>query len=203
MAISAGDSECSTGLSKALYDALLADGRIPWPASMTSEQQQTPKAVAYAIAEKVAEAANADSAPVQATYTTASGQVFAIGVAYVVNFDTQEEDTHNAVATGPGWKFTVPAGKGGRYLVAAAITFAGQHTGGLSVLALRVNSTERRRLACIQSSTTDQASLSGSTVIMLGAGQTVDVTLKHTSANIEALEAIAAANYVTITRLSD
>lgn len=114
MSISAGDSGCTIGLSKALYDALLADARIPWPASMTDAQKATPKAVAYAIAAKVAEAANADSLTVHAACSSSTGQSIPRDSTTVVNFATKDEDTHNAVTTGASWRFTTPAGKGGQ-----------------------------------------------------------------------------------------
>jgi hypothetical protein len=38
-----------------------------------------------------------------------------------INYSSKEFDTHNAVTTGPSWRFTCPPGKGGLYLVCGAV----------------------------------------------------------------------------------
>ncbi len=42
----------------------------------------------------------------------------------IIDFDTSVFDTDTAVATGASWKFTVPTGKGGKYLVICSIALA-------------------------------------------------------------------------------
>lgn len=204
MSMDPGNSDCTTGLSKALYDALLGDVRLPWPVGMTEAQKDSPRAIAYAIASKVAAEANADNLTVHAAYTSVSGQVIPSGVATVVNFATKQEDTHNAVITGVNWRFLAPTGRGGRYLVTAACTFATGVTDGVSILAVRVSDVERYRLARIAASVTEMQSVGGSAVVTLTDGQHLDVVVSHQSdAGGEALETVASANYVTVTRLGD
>ena len=58
-----------------------------------------------------------------AEYTTIAGQSIPNNTATTINFGTQVVDTDNAVATGAGWTFTVPTGKGGRYLVDVAYSY--------------------------------------------------------------------------------
>lgn len=44
--------------------------------------------------------------------------------AEIIDFDTSDFDTDTAVTTGASWKFTVPTGKGGKYLVMCNIALA-------------------------------------------------------------------------------
>ncbi len=206
MSMDPGNADCTTGLSKALYDALTGDARMPFPPSMTDAQKAVPRAVCYAVASKVAAEANADRLPVHAAYTSASGQSIPKDTDAVINFATREEDTHNAVATGAAWRFTCPTGKGGRYLVTAGCTFdSALSDSAVAYLAIRVNGTARRRVARIAGSAMQQEELSGSTVLSLSAGHYVDVALFHKSEHSggEPLETMAVGNFITITRLSD
>lgn len=46
-----------------------------------------------------------------------------------INYDSKEEDTHNAVTTGVGtWRFTCPAGKSGLYAIGGASNAPGTGT---------------------------------------------------------------------------
>jgi tail fiber protein len=63
----------------------------------------------------------ATTAVVRAYYRKATTTALATGTT-LLNFDIMKADSHSAVTTGAGWKFTVPAGKGGLYLVTAAST---------------------------------------------------------------------------------
>ena len=53
---------------------------------------------------------------VGARYEHTSGQTIS-GVSDIIDFDTKDYDSHNAVTTGASWRFTVPSGKAGKYLV--------------------------------------------------------------------------------------
>lgn len=61
MALNAGNSACSTGLSKRVYDYLIADSRNGFSASMTSAQTDAVKALCYAIARGVVDEIQADA----------------------------------------------------------------------------------------------------------------------------------------------
>lgn len=62
MALDAGDSGCTTGLSHLIYDSLTSDTRSGFSSPMTTAQSNSVKALAYSIAATVVAhlAANAE-----------------------------------------------------------------------------------------------------------------------------------------------
>lgn len=55
--------------------------------------------------------------PVVAEYFRGSNTTLTANSTTILDFDSKITDSDNAVTTGAAWKFTVPVGKGGRYIV--------------------------------------------------------------------------------------
>lgn len=53
MALNTGNSDCTTGMSKTVYDYLIGDARNGFSGTMTSAQDDAVKAICYAIARAV------------------------------------------------------------------------------------------------------------------------------------------------------
>lgn len=62
-------------------------------------------------------ASGGSSTPVIAIYSSDSGQTLTRNQENIVNFEDRVVDTDSAVTTGASWRFTVPADKGGVYVV--------------------------------------------------------------------------------------
>jgi hypothetical protein len=62
MALNKGDSDCTTGLSKRIYNHWLADARNGFSSPLSAAQQDTLKSLCWAVAQAVVEEiqANAD-----------------------------------------------------------------------------------------------------------------------------------------------
>ncbi len=73
MAMNAGNSGCTTGLSSRIYDYLIADSRNGFSSPLTSGQSDAVKALCYAIARGVVDEVNADGACAITVSTDAFG----------------------------------------------------------------------------------------------------------------------------------
>lgn len=60
-----------------------------------------------------------------ARYVMTVNQSVPNGPFTVLNYNTKDYDTDNAVTVGAAWKFTVPAGKGGKYHMTASVNAVG------------------------------------------------------------------------------
>jgi hypothetical protein len=74
---------------------------------------------------------------VAARYTSASGQTIPNVTSTVVNFNTKEYDTHNAVTTGTNWKFTAPVA--GFYNVSSHVLYSSFTSGGIGTVSLSIS----------------------------------------------------------------
>lgn len=99
------------------------------------------------------------------------------GAGAIVNYDTGDYDTDGAVTTGAGWKFTVPAGKGGLYHVSAGLDFSPSANGGFFHMFLYRNGSNYRRLAYIaQNNASNQyAGMWSSIDLVLAAGDYIQI----------------------------
>lgn len=77
-------------------------------------------------------------------YRASAGSLPASGSVQIVNYDTKEWDTHNAVTTGASWKFTAPFS--GKFLVNASITLVGCDDATIVQMDLYKNGVKYRRL---------------------------------------------------------
>lgn len=76
MALNAGNSDCTTGLSKRVYDYLVADSRNGFSSSMSAAQTDAVKALCYAVARGVV-----DEITTNAVVTvTATTNVYGTGI---------------------------------------------------------------------------------------------------------------------------
>lgn len=99
----------------------------------------------------------------------------------IINFSTQEWDNYGAVDVGTGWTFTAPVG--GKYLVTACATLASPTADAWAQLTLYKAGSIHKRLGYAQASTASGTlSVSGSCVVALTQGQTLDVRITSSAA---------------------
>lgn len=137
-----------------------------------------------------------------AVYQTNAAQSIASGSFAVINFGTVVTDTDSAVTTGAGWKFTVPAGKGGHYLITANARF-GALTANTGIIQLAIfigGSQSISGNACDASNGATQA-LNVSGVLSVAAGQTIDVRAFQSQGANRSLNAQFFDNSISIKRL--
>lgn len=201
MAINAGDSDCTTGLSKALYDALLGDGRLPFPSPMTTEQQASPKAICYAIASKVAASVNGEF--VGTSWWNGTPQSVGVGL-HVVNFDNYVRGTGGSLSGG-GWRFTAPSD--GWYTVGAMVSLnpQGMTPGRIAYLSAFVGGVELRRLGRVVGTGAGTGpGVGGSASLHLSAGDVLTIRFWHNDSEKGTLsfETGASTSYVDVVRLA-
>lgn len=137
-----------------------------------------------------------------ARYTTAAGQSIPNSAMTVVNFGTQDTDSYGLVTTGAGWKFTVPAGYDGLYLVNSAISFNAAAAFSSCFLSLLKNGSEYERAQRIVTAGAGFFVLGAAWILRLQAGDYVQVGVDQTSGGAQPLETAAITNWVTIAGLS-
>lgn len=76
MALNAGNSACTSGLSQRVYDYLIADARNGFSSPMSSGQTDAVKALCYAIARGVVDEIQADAV----VSTTVAADAFGAGI---------------------------------------------------------------------------------------------------------------------------
>lgn len=125
----------------------------------------------------------------------------------VLNFDTKVIDTHGAVTTGssPNWKFTAPAS--GNYRVShvwETQANASALVGKFLAFDLIKNGTQFLSLSKHISQTTSSAKRtgSGSAIVALNAGDTVQIRVDSDDGTIYTMATSALLNFVSIERLS-
>lgn len=125
-----------------------------------------------------------------ARYTrSTSAQTFTSAVEAVVNFDVKTYDTDTAVTTGAGWVYTVPAGKGGYFIVISAMALVFASTSWIeneiAQLNAYVDSSFSGRLDTFvceaASASIGTIGLSGMTIVAAEAAQTIDIRVLQTS----------------------
>lgn len=138
----------------------------------------------------------------QAIFTTAAGQSFASGSTDILNYATNERDSHSAVSTGAGWRFTVPTGKGGLYVVSARAMWNAAITTGAILLQLYKNGSLARTLfKVVTGANTPQMMMHGATTIFLAAADYLDVRVTQSSGAPVVLSSTAAENSISIHRV--
>lgn len=144
----------------------------------------------------------------RASYNFSGTQVCGAGPT-ILNFDNQLYDTDSAVTTGANWKFTVPAGKGGYYLVTCNVVCASSadwEAGEGIVLYLYKDGAVHWATnggvigwAVMQATGTFGTSLNGACAIALTAAQDIDIRLAQGS---DANLTVSATNtWIAITKL--
>lgn len=110
-------------------------------------------------------------------------------------FNTIEADTDSAVTTGSGWKFTCPAGKGGRYSVTAAVMWGGGTAGGL--ISLLKNGSIVRKVGYVSAITSGDTMFLQS-IITLSPADTLSIQVSQSSGGSVAFSTDPLANYIQI-----
>lgn len=121
----------------------------------------------------------------------------------VMDFNTIVEDTHNAVTTGAGWKFTVPGGEDGVYSCAAGVGWAGMTAVGEMIMEFMVNGGAYMHRTFRQlSSASGLQAMAGATHLSLGAGDYVQVRVYQSNGAARNVEALREANWIDIVKVS-
>lgn len=125
------------------------------------------------------------------------GSAITAGGTLTVNFNSVQFDTDSALASGA---FTVPAGKGGKYVVGAQVTIAGTVVNDTYLLVnLLVNGTQRVRLGRQHLNTTQNVACGGTAVLTLAAGDVV--TVSAGCGRAATLESIAGVCWFSLCRI--
>lgn len=141
---------------------------------------------------------------VAARYRTGSSQAFPTSTRTVVNFDTKDFDTHNAVTTGSGWKFTAPVA--GKYRISSFVECLGTHAAGNIVqMSIGVN-TQTAETVMLDAwrvySAGYSTETSGSTTYHLNAGDYVSLTMWHNASSL-LLASTASRAWIAIERIGN
>lgn len=120
---------CGVPSSGQIYDMTLIHRAIPLVAGDTiaiGTDNNTGTSVTatgtLSVVKVQGPSAIATAETVAARYTSTSGQSITTGANRLIQFDTKDYDTHNAVTTGASWKFTAPTK--GKYNISAITTTA-------------------------------------------------------------------------------
>ena len=147
-------------------------------------------------------------ATVAARYTRGSTQAISNNTGTIINFATEDYDTVSAVTTGAAWKFTIPAGKGGIYLIASAALLSSTSIWGVGEYAiLRVHKNgavvSNLGMTYMQAAATIGMFVNGIAIVDCNAADYLDVRITQNSG--AALNIAADANYthVAIAQLMD
>ncbi len=143
-----------------------------------------------------------DDTRAYARYTRGSAQAMPNGGVYtIVDFATSVLDSRSAVTTGASWKFTVPTGMGGVYLVSAEVHLDSIASAGQAGLALYKNGSVYTRLGSMPSNANND-SAGGSALISLVAGDYIDVRLaQNSSTGDRNITNDATLNHISILRM--
>jgi hypothetical protein len=118
-----------------------------------------------------------------------------------IDYATKVEDSDNAVTTGAAWKFTVPAGRAGLYLVVAKIAFGAASVDTFFSLSLFKNGALATFLASLaHPGGANWPGIQGSAVLRLAAGDYIDI--RATAPN-KPLWTDHTMNHVEITRIGE
>jgi hypothetical protein len=90
--------------------------------SFRAQSSITGTGIVFSISRITGPSVVAATESVAARYTTIAGQSLGTSSATVVNFDTKDYDSHNAVTTGASWVYTVPVS--GKYRLTATVGWA-------------------------------------------------------------------------------
>jgi hypothetical protein len=143
---------------------------------------------------------------VAALYNATGSTSFSNGVLVTMNYDTKDVDTHNAVTTGPSWKFALPSGQDGLYTISCGIVINGANWLTLDsyYMGIAINGAERRRLyyRCVETATFEYVEMFGTAVVRLTGTDYVNVmgVIGHVG-GVATPTAFPLGNYVSIYRI--
>lgn len=143
--------------------------------------------------------------PVVAVCSSSAGNSIAHDTVTIIDFETVDVDTHNAVTTGAGWHFTAPLD--GRYQVQCFVRLdqsADWATGESFQLRVYIDGTPDRFLAFEAGHASGMnffVSGGGSAVVSLAAGQTLDVRGYQNSGVAQTISAGRNVAFISIFRI--
>lgn len=146
---------------------------------------------------------SADTRAIFAHYATNSQSLTGSDAVNVINWGTKFQDTHNAVTTGAGWKFTAPVP--GFYKLACYFNIASVSAGVRVIATLRKNGSNYQRLTAFRNNTGGAATIPNipmSMGLFLNAGEYIDVTAVYDEATGRSLEASQDVNWFTIEKVN-
>jgi hypothetical protein len=117
----------------------------------------------------------------------------------IIDFNTKEIDSDNAVTTGASWKFTCPIGKGGSYLLAVGTTWS-VTSGNSDSLVVFKNGVQFRVSYGAGSTTAFNTGVSFSIIIDLVPGDYIDI--RYSSPQTATLQGGVQYNWITIQSIS-
>jgi hypothetical protein len=141
---------------------------------------------------------------VAARYTSSSGQSIPQVVGTIVNFNTKEYDTHNAVTTGTNWKFTAPVA--GTYNVSSYLLYDTFPISGIGDMVLSVNKNDSTYAeigrTLLWSGAQFYVPVGGTTDIQLNAGDTISIKAENYSGAARTLVTSGVYVWVAIHKIS-
>jgi hypothetical protein len=141
---------------------------------------------------------------VAARYTSSSGQSIPQAVGTIVNFNTKEYDTHNAVTTGTNWKFTAPVA--GTYNVSSYLLYDTFTISGISDMVLSVNKNGSTYAEIgrtpLWSGAQFYVPVGGTTDIQLNAGDTISIKAENYTGAARTLVTSGVYVWVSIHKIS-
>lgn len=141
-----------------------------------------------------------------ARFTATGEQAIPNSTVTILNYDTRDYDPVSCVSTGAGWKFTVPAGQGGYYMVAATAFFepSGEWERAESaVLMVYKNNSIALTLGhrYIELGTTIGVFVGGAAMLSLAATDYIDIRVSQDSDGTLNIDADSGKSHVAISRL--
>lgn len=214
MAMNRGDSACSTGLAKRIYDYWVNDSvnraRSGLATSLTTPQVEMIRSQAWAIAQAVADEVDIQNEPVSLHAYCDYAQSIPSGGYTRINYNNIYQNTHalpvsNVVTGEPNvWKWTAP--RAGRYVFYAQCIVLNIAASAEAWMDLYVgtNLLFRGDVFNNQGTTgTNYISKSVFGVTQIAQGAEVHAGLNHTSGGNRVIEGVYRSSYINITRISD
>jgi hypothetical protein len=130
--------------------------------------------------------------------STSASPAIANSLSSIVVFGTVTRDSDNAYAVGTG-RYTVPAGKGGDYLISAGVRW-NANPGASALLSIFVGGAAVRQAAGVGVAGGSQSQVV-SAVVNLAAAAIVDIRVFQASGGAVALSATGAENYFNLKRI--
>lgn len=140
---------------------------------------------------------------VYARYTKDTAQNVATATATYIDFDTEDFDTESAVTVGADWRFIVPVGFGGYYLICACVAGTGGtfSAGQYIKLDVYIDDALYCNLGYTEPNGRSLATASGSAVIYAAAGSEIQLKVTQNSGETVSITGDVADNHVSIARL--
>lgn len=166
---------------------------------LTADDLDGFRLLAYDLAKGICDEIGFDSSAVR--YHLIAGQSIATGGFSIINYTTQDYDTDSAVTTGASWKYTVPAGKSGRFICSASGSLEAPPANSQQIVSIFKNGVETARGSHGQSNASMRQGSTVSTTIQASAGDTIDFRYFQDSGGSQTIEGSAAASWCSIERV--